>query len=270
MGILDGKVIVITGASRGLGEAMALGFAREGAALVLGARTTADLERVAQTCKEAGARSVTTVECDITVEAQATALVETTFNEHGRIDCFVANAGTSYSNLTDKRYRELHSYDLDIVKQLFDINAVGTWLSLKTALPRMAEGGSFIFIGSETHRIAYPGAGVYALTKAVHDVMTRIASKEVAEQGIRVNCLEPGGMVDTHLFGPNKMPDFLKEHGYLEPDVMQAAAVWLASDESKDVTGQIVVAKDFNERGPEPIKQAAAEAAALAAKHSRH
>ena len=237
--------------------------------VALGARTVSDLERVAAACKEAGAASATPVECDITDAAQTEALVDTAIAENGTLDCFVANAGTSYSNLTDKRYRELHSYDLDIVQRLFEINVVGTWLSLKTALPKVAPGGSFLFIGSETHRVAYPGAGVYALTKAVHDVMTRIASKEVAEQGIRVNCLSPGAMVDTHLFGPNKMPDFLKQHGYLEPDVMGPAAVGLASDDSRDVTGQLVVAKDFNESGPDPIIAAAKEAAARAAQHAR-
>src|SRR5918992_3900378 len=115
MGKLAGKVIVVTGASRGLGEAMAIGYAKEGANLVLGARTVEDLERVAKECREAGAASVTVVPTDITDEKQATELVENAKAEHGRIDVFVANAGTSYANLTDKRYGELVTYDLPIV-----------------------------------------------------------------------------------------------------------------------------------------------------------
>ena len=252
--MLGGRSIVVTGASRGLGEEMAVGFARHGARLTLAARTVDDLERVAERCREAGAGSVRVVPTDICDEAQVHNLVDRALEHQGRIDTFVANAGTSYSNLTDKRYRELFTYDLDIVEQIFRVNAIGSWLCLKAALPKMQPGSSFIFVGSETARIAYPGAGVYALAKGTIDVMTSIASKEVAEQGIRVNCLSPGGMVDTHLFGPNKMPDFLKQHGYLEPDVMIDAAVWLASEDSIDINGCFVVAKDFNERGPEAIK----------------
>jgi NAD(P)-dependent dehydrogenase (short-subunit alcohol dehydrogenase family) len=254
MGVLDGRSIVITGASRGLGEEMAVGFARQGARAVLAARSVDDLERVAQRCREAGAAGVRVVPTDITDEAQVFNLVDRAIETNGRIDTFVANAGTSYSNLTDKRYRELFTYDLDIVEQIFRVNTIGSWLCLKAALPKMEKGSSFIFIGSETARIAYPGAGVYALAKGTIDVMTSIASKEVAEQGIRVNCLSPGGMVDTHLFGPNKMPDFLKQHGYLTPDVMTSSAVWLASDDSSDINGCFIVAKEFNERGAEAIK----------------
>lgn len=255
MGVLDGKTIVVTGASRGLGEEMAVSFAREGAHVVLAARTVDDLERVAARCAEAGDGGTTIVATDITDEAQVAALVGTP----STIDCFVANAGSSYSNLTEKRYRELFTYDLDIVEQIFRINTIGSWLCLKEALPVMPAGSSFIFIGSSTGRIAYAGAGMYAVAKDTIDVMTKIASKEVGERQIRVNCLSPGGMVDTHLFGPNKMPDFLKQHGFLTPDVMNDAAVWLASDDSADVNGAFVTARDFNDDPETAKKQARAE-----------
>src|SRR5688572_25518719 len=137
MGALDDRVCVITGASRGLGEAIATGFAAEGAHLVLAARTTSDLERVAAACEQAGAASATVVTTDITDEAQVQAMVDRAVADHGRIDVFVANAGTSYANLTDKRYRELASYDLDVVEQLFRVNSIGTWLTLRAALRAM-------------------------------------------------------------------------------------------------------------------------------------
>lgn len=251
MGELDGKTAVITGASRGLGEAMAMGFAAEGASLVLAARTEEDLRRVAQSCQDAGSPRVENIPTDITDEGAVRNLVEASLAALGKIDVFVANAGTSYSNLTDKRYREVTSYDLDIVDQIFKVNLIGTWLCVKHGLEAM-EDGSFITIGSEAGRVLYPGAGIYAISKAAIDALTTLASKEMAAKGVRVNCLSPGGMVDTHLFGPNKMPDFLKEHGYLEPDVIVPAAVWLASDRSAEVTGAFISAKEFNEQ---PVEQ---------------
>lgn len=247
MGALQGKVVVVTGASRGLGEAMAIGYAKEGAAVVLAARTTEDLDRVAKLCKDAGAAAISIVPTDVTDESQIAALVSKTVAEHGKLDVFVANAGISYMNLTGKRFRELVSFDRDIVEQILDVNVIGTWMCMKAAIPAMTKGGSFIAIGSETGRALYPGSGFYALTKSMIDAMATLASKESAEAGIRVNVLSPGAMVDTHLFGPNKMPDFLKQqHPPLPADAIVPAAVWLATDESEGITGKLMSAKEFN------------------------
>jgi 3-oxoacyl-[acyl-carrier protein] reductase len=254
MADLDGKVIVVTGASRGLGEAMAIGYAREGAAVVLASRTVSDLESVAGACKEAGASSVSVVPTDITDESQVQRLVDQTIAAQGRIDVFVANAGTSYANLTDKRYRELISYDLDVARQLFEINVLGTWLCMKSALPVMKQGSSFIAIGSETGRALYPGAGMYAITKAAIDAMSTLVARESAQNGVRVNVLSPGGMVDTQLFGPDKMPEWLKQqHPPLPADVIVPAALWLASDESAGVIGALISGKEFN-ADPDALK----------------
>ena len=263
MPVLDGKVVVLTGASRGLGEAMALGFAREGARLVLAARTSADLERVADACESASRARPLIVPTDITDEGQVQRLVERATAEAGSIDVFVANAGISYGELTDKHYRDLTSYDADVVEGVFRVNVTGTWLSAKAALPAMSEGGSLIIIGSETGRALYPGAGIYALTKATLDAMATLLAREQAPRGIRVNVLSPGGMVDTRLFGPNGMPDRLKQqHPPLPADVIVPAAVWLASDDSAGTTGAFISGREFNARGVEEIRAAAAPAGA--------
>jgi NAD(P)-dependent dehydrogenase (short-subunit alcohol dehydrogenase family) len=90
---------------------------------------------------------------------------------------------------------------------------------------------------------------MYAITKATIDAMVTLASRENTARGVRVNCLSPGGMVDTQLFGPAKMPEWLKEqHPPLPLDVMNAAATWLASDDSASVSGAFVSAKEFNAR----------------------
>lgn len=247
MGRLAGRTAVITGASRGLGEAMATGFAQEGAAVVLAARSVVDLDRVAALCRDAGAARVEVIPTDVADEDQMTALVDGTLDRLGRLDVFVANAGIAVPGITDKRMTTLETYELDVVERLLAVNTVGMWLSMKAALPVMSTGGSFIAIGSELGRMAGAGAGVYAVTKASVDLMVRIAAAEAAERGVRVNCLSPGGMADTHLFGPDKMPDFIKAHvPWSEPDVIVPAAVWLASDDSAGVTGKRLAGTVFN------------------------
>jgi NAD(P)-dependent dehydrogenase (short-subunit alcohol dehydrogenase family) len=92
--------------------------------------------------------------------------------------------------------------------------------------------------------------------------MVMLTARESAANGIRVNCLSPGGMVDTQLFGPNKMPEWLKQqHPPLPADVIVPAAVWLASDDSAGVTGALISGKEFNAKPLEETR------AALTASH---
>ncbi|RMB59908.1 SDR family NAD(P)-dependent oxidoreductase [Tessaracoccus antarcticus] len=255
MGKLADTVVVVTGASRGLGAAMATGFASEGASVVLAARTVADLESVAARCREAGAVRVEVIPTDVTREDHVNALVQTTLERLGRLDVFVANAGIAVPGITDKRMTTLDTYELDVVERLIAVNTVGMWLSMKAALPVMPAGGSFIAIGSELGRLAGAGAGVYAITKASVDLLVRIAAAESAERGVRVNCLSPGGMVDTHLFGPGGMPAHIKAHApWSEPTVIVPAAVWLASRDSDGVTGKRLAGTDFNRTPPKDLR----------------
>lgn len=251
MGVLEGKIVVVTGASRGLGEALSLGFAEEGAHLTLAARSEDDLEQVADACRAAGAPSVAVVPTDVTDEDAVQALVDDTVERHGKLDCFVANAGTSYAMLTDKQFRQLTTWDASIAEEILRVNVVGMLSCIKSAIPAMRDGGSFIAVGSETGRALRPGSGMYAVSKTAVDALVTMASRETAEDGIRVNVLSPGGMVDTQLFGPDGMPDFLKQmHPPLPADVIVPAAVWLASDASEGVSGQFLSGKRFNEEGP--------------------
>jgi NAD(P)-dependent dehydrogenase (short-subunit alcohol dehydrogenase family) len=262
MGVLQDKVIALTGASRGLGEAMAVGFAAEGASLVLGARTESDLDRVARRCEQAGAGAVRVVPTDVTREPDVDRLAQSAVDAYGRLDAFVADAGVSPMSLSQRRFTGLASYDLDVVEQMFQVNTIGMWLCLKAALPRMSSGGSFVAIGSGA-----PGSartGMLAVTKNCVDVLATIAAAECADKGLRVNVLGPGGMVDTHLFGPDKMSDHLKSlpMGYSEPSVMVPAAVWLVSDDSSGVNGAQLTAKEFNAVGPDGIRTRLAAAGA--------
>lgn len=252
MTTLSGAVVVVTGASRGIGEALAIGFAEQGAAVVLAARTIDDLARVQKACVEAGAKSATVVQTDVTDESQVRRLIQGVVDHDGGIDVFVANAGTSYGMLTDKRYRELWTYDLDIAEQILKVNALGTWLCLKHALPAMDTGSSFIAIGSETGRVLSPGSGFYAISKLMQEAIARMAAKEAEDRGVRVNILSPGGMVDTQLFGPDGMPEFLKQmHPPLPADIVVPPALWLASRDSLGVTGQTISGRAWPSKSPQ-------------------
>lgn len=259
MADLKDKIVVVTGASRGLGEAMALGFAEQGAHVVLAARNADDLARVEKSCMAAGAAGVAVVTTDVTDETQVKHLVDTVIEHGGRIDVFVANAGISYMLLTEERFTELPTYDIELARQIFDVNVFGLWRCMKYALPVMAAGSSFIAIGSETGRVLRPGSGAYALSKTTVDGMVAMAAKENAERGVRVNCLSPGGMVDTQLFGPDGMPDRLKQmFAPLPADIIVPAALHLATE---DVTGMFLSGKEFNARGAEALVPVVASAA---------
>ncbi|GIW06313.1 MAG: hypothetical protein KatS3mg060_1118 [Dehalococcoidia bacterium] len=91
-------------------------------------------------------------------------------------------------------------------------------------------------------------------SKAGSDVLTRTAAIELGKRGIRVNSLSPGLMTDTHLFGPNKMPEAFKRRPYLQPDDIIPTAVWLASDAASDVTGIVLSANLFNTEGEAGIR----------------
>jgi NAD(P)-dependent dehydrogenase (short-subunit alcohol dehydrogenase family) len=250
MGRLDGKVALITGASSGLGKAMAIAFAKEGADVALAARRVEKLEETARQCREAGVRALA-VPCDVTDEAQVNALVERTLAELGRLDIVVNNAGIGpYApGFRDDPYQPLAT--LAETKRtewdgIIATNVTGPFLVMKAALPKMGEGGSVINITSMSARFAnMGGGGAYVAGKWVLDVLTRIVAEEQRERGIRVNALCPGAVVETDFFATVRDRQFMP--AMAGDDVIIPAALFLASDDSRDVTGQCYYGKWFNE-----------------------
>ena len=239
-----------------------MGYAEASATLVLAARTQADLRRVGEDCNKAGAAAVTIIVTNVCEESAVEQLVAETMRRHGRIDVFVANAGIGPAGASDKQYDELISYDLDVVQAILTTNVIGVWLCMKYALPVMRSGSTFITIGSSTGRMVFPGTGIYGVSKAAADKMTMIAAQEATLKGITVNCLSPGGAIETAFFGLAGMPESLKKFTDGEPaSVMVPAAVWLASDEARDINVAWVRARQFNKLGPEGIRAAITEAA---------
>ncbi len=246
------KIAIVTGASRGIGKAIALGFAREGATVVVAARsesapsdrlpgsiheTVAEIERL-------GGRGLA-VRCDVTDEAGVAAAVGKTLETYGRVDVLVNNAAIDFplpvADMPLKRW--------DIVMR---VNATGPFLCAKAVLPAMiAQGrGSIINISSQaaTERgdktVDYSAA--YAASKAALDRFTWALAAEVGRHNIAVNGLKPAGVVDTEgmrLWVPEE-----ERHGWTSAAAMVTCAVFLAKQDAQGVTGMVDIDDEYIRR----------------------
>jgi 3-oxoacyl-[acyl-carrier protein] reductase len=236
---LHGKVAVVTGASKGIGAAIAKHLAAEGAAVVVNyASSKAGAERVVAEITAAGGRAVA-VQADVSKRADIRRLFAATKETFGRLDVLVNNAGvyefTPVEQVTPEHFH----------KQ-FDLNVLGLLLTTQEALKHLGAGGSIINISSVAATKAVPTASVYSATKAAVDAVTRSLAQELGPRQIRVNSINPG-MVETegvHAAGIAES-DFRKQVeaqtplGRIgQPDDIGPAAVFLASGESAWVTGE--------------------------------
>jgi 3-oxoacyl-[acyl-carrier protein] reductase len=242
MGKLAGKVAVVTGASKGIGAAIAEQLGQEGASVVVNyatSRTGADA--VVKRITSAGGKAVA-VQGDLSKQDDAVRLFEETKKAYGKVDVLVNNAGVydmgPLENVTPEHFH----------KQ-FDLNVLGLLLATREAVKLMGEGGSVINIGSIVGRWAAPGASVYSATKAAVDSITVSLARELGSRKIRVNALNPG-MVETEgLHSTGIMAsDFRKEveaatpFGRLgRPDDIAKAALFFASDDSGWITGETII-----------------------------
>ncbi|MCA1220454.1 SDR family NAD(P)-dependent oxidoreductase [Streptomyces sp. 8L] len=251
MGVLDGKVGVVTGATSGIGARTAEVFAAEGARVVIAGRRTDEGEALARSIGDAAVFHRT----DVSVEEDVAALVDRAVDAFGRVDVMVNNAG-SPSHLTGV---------MDVERSLFDatlsVHVTGTLLGIKYAARAMREsgGGSIVNMCSVAgHAGGYSGLD-YSVAKAAVAHLTRCAAVELGEYGIRVNSVSPG-FVLTGIFGKGAgaadadaadartdglrhlMTDMMGAHqplpGIGETDDPAAAMVFLASDAARMITGQ--------------------------------
>jgi NAD(P)-dependent dehydrogenase (short-subunit alcohol dehydrogenase family) len=255
---LKDKVAVVTGSGRGIGRAIALAFAREGAKLVLMARTAAQVE---ETCREAiriGTEAVS-MSGDISRKADIENLVRKTLDRFGPPDILVNNASVS------KKRAFTVDYDDDVWQEVIRINLVGTYLStkyfLKTMIPRKT--GRIINISSIAGKSAQPFNSPYAASKHGILGLTKTVALEMGMLGVNeitVNAICPGPTKTDMLEGEDGMFEFLARHfgetreeiwerrlkgqniqaRMLDPEEIAAMAVFLASDEAKGITGQAI------------------------------
>jgi NAD(P)-dependent dehydrogenase (short-subunit alcohol dehydrogenase family) len=226
---LDGKIALITGAGRGIGKAVALAYAREGAKLALCARTAVELDKTAGEVRAAGADCLA-LPCDVAQEEPVHDFVTATHKRYGRIDVLINNAGVM------TRPTPLTEYDVKKWDYTIAVNLRGPFLMVKAVLPLMLQqgGGSIINVSSSIGRSAYANFAAYAASKWGLEGFTQTLALEVKDHKVRVNSVEPG-------YVATKMTGF---HGSA-PESVTAVFVFLGSDESRGVTGRMLSSSDW-------------------------
>lgn len=187
---LAGKVAVITGAGRGIGRAIAVGFAAEGASVCCSARTKSEIDEVARVI-ESGGGSALAVQADVTRQADVEAMHKAAAERFGGIDIVVVNAG---GNLERRR---IDDGDAEAWTSTIDLNLKGAYYTAKSALPYLKRrgGGKIITIGSGIGHNGQIGSSAYACAKAGLWMLTRVLAQEVWQHNISVNELVPGPVV---------------------------------------------------------------------------
>src|SRR5438874_10597248 len=249
---LKGKVAIITGAGQGLGRAYALRFVAEGAKIAIAEINDANAEQVAKEI-EAGGGEAIALHVDVSDEASTQAMANATVEKWGRIDILLNNAGVFFD-------LEQTNNSLEYLRKILDVNMIGPWLCTRAVLPTMrAQGKGKIINRSSGAAWMYMMAGYalnpekgelpsfhYSLSKAGVNAYTHYMAAAMGQFGINVNAIAPGvTMTDATrkhvpeaMMGAIKMMSALRRT--LEPEEIAAAAVFLASDESDAITGQVI------------------------------
>jgi NAD(P)-dependent dehydrogenase (short-subunit alcohol dehydrogenase family) len=235
MSKLTGKNILITGASQGLGRAMGLRFAKEGAAgLSIVARHADQLNKVRdEILKAAPQIDIVAIEADVSSSRDIERIVATTLAQFkGRLDVLVNNAST----IGPAPMPNLLDYPVEDFREVLDTNLIGPFLLIKSALPAMIErGGSIINVTSDAGQVGYPGWGAYGISKFGLEGMSQTWASELEETGVGVNWVDPGNM-NTAMHRAAEPEEDPKE--WANPADVTDVFVFLASDDAKGVSGK--------------------------------
>jgi NAD(P)-dependent dehydrogenase (short-subunit alcohol dehydrogenase family) len=236
----QGKVVLVTGGSVGIGRSAAEGFAREGASVVIAARREAEGIAAVKHLQATGAKA-SFVRADVASEADVVAMIAHAIKVFGRLDVVFNNAGVE-GKLGP--IETLAAADFD---ETFAVNVRGTWLVMKHALPHLtATKGVIVNTSSVAADLGMAGTTIYASSKGAIITMTRTAAIEFAPAGVRVNAVSPGPVatdMGSRFFGSlDNMHGFAKANLPLgvagTPDDITAAVLYLASPAAKFLTGQ--------------------------------
>ena len=233
--MLEGKVALITGASQGLGRALALAYAKEGAKLAINARSEDSIRPVAREAEEQGAE-ILVVAADVSNSADVERFIDETAQSFGGIDVLVNNAGILGPRVAIEEYPE------DEWRRVIDANLTGPFLVSKAAIPHMREGGSIINVVSGVSIEGRAEWGAYSVSKFGLEGLNQILAAELKERGIRVNAVDPGGMRTDMRAAAYPEEDPMTR---ITPEENVDVFLYLASDESRDVTGQRFKAQEF-------------------------
>jgi len=242
-GKLNGKVAVVTGASKGIGAGIAKEFGEAGAAVIVNyASSKTDADKVVNEITKRGGKAVA-VQGSVTKKDDVEKLFAAAEKAFGKLDILVNNAGVyEFVPLEDVTEQQFH--------KMFDTNVLGMLLATQEALKHFnAEGGSIINIGSLASSLTPPTAVVYNATKGAVDAITRTLAKELGPRKIRVNSINPGMVVtEGAVAGGYTEGDMRNTFESMTPlgrvgqtDDIAPAAVFFASDDSKWITGETLL-----------------------------
>lgn len=237
---LEGKVAVVTGASRGLGEEMAVGLARAGATVIAAARSTDDLDSVAQRVPG----KIHPRQLDVTDQASTQSFMDRVVEEHGRIDIVINNAGIAPAG-------DILEQDPDVWRRAMEINVISPLLLAREAarhMVRQGEGGKIVFIASTTGVRGKPALVAYSASKGAVTRMTEALAAELARHNIQVNCIAPGAFRTEAQRAVTDDPDVLHKRvrripakRMADPEEIVPLTLLLSSPGSDFITGSVYV-----------------------------
>ena len=232
IGRIDGKVAVVTGASKGIGKALAFAFARAGAKVVLAARTRETLEQVASELRESGAEALA-VPTDVTNADAVKQLIQQTLDTYQHVDILINNAGIGH-------FGPVVDFDPDDWDTVLNSNLKAVYLCAKYALPSMLEKGSgqIVNVLSIAAKVAFEASGAYCAAKAGALALTKVLASEVRQQHIRVTAVLPGSVHTPFWDDVPEHPDFEK---MLAPEHVAEAVISVCQQPLGMVTEEIVV-----------------------------
>ncbi|MGH2639003.1 MAG: SDR family NAD(P)-dependent oxidoreductase [Rhabdochlamydiaceae bacterium] len=242
---LEGKVIIVTGAARGIGKAYALALAKEGASIVVSDIMSEGASSTASEIQKAGGKALA-VNGDISREDDTNRLAEESVKKFGRIDVLVNNAG-KYAGL---KRRPFHEIDVEEWDQVLAVNLRGTWLCTKAVFPYMKaqSGGKIINISSGTFFAGVTGFAHYVASKGAVVGLTRALSRELGQYNITINAIAPGFTITEANADVNKDAAYvgamiksraLQRDQY--PSDLVGTMIYLCSSDSDFMTGQTLV-----------------------------
>ncbi|MDW9378779.1 SDR family oxidoreductase [Chryseobacterium sp. JV558] len=239
MSTLNNKVILVTGASRGIGAEIAQQLASAGAKIIVNYAGGKEAAEHVVTLIQANGGEAIAIQADVSSPEAVKQMFDQAVSHYGKIDVLVNNAGIMITKLIKD------TTDEDFARQ-FDINVKGTFNTLREAATRLADNGSIINFSSTTTRLMMPSYGTYVATKAAVEQLTRVFAKEVGSRGINVNAILPGP-TNTELFTTGKSQEVIDRLASLnafnrlgEPSDIAKIVVFLAGDDAKWISGQTI------------------------------